>query len=59
MVVLKNNKKIQIAYVGGLHPKLKEEYVKVMEEIYQHNQTILIGYTKENREQIKKLNKNK
>ena len=37
----------------------KEEYVKVMEEIYQHNQTILIGYTKENREQIKKLNKNK
>ena len=59
MVVLKNNKKIQIAYVGGFHPKLKEEYVKVMEEIYQHNQTILIGYTKENREQIKKLNKNK
>lgn len=53
VIITKNKKKIQIAELGGIHPKAKNTYMKIMEEIHKKNQNILIGYTKENKKKIK------
>lgn len=55
MVITKDKKKIQVAELGGIHPKAKNTYIEIMEKIYEKNQNILVGYTKENKERIKDL----
>lgn len=55
MVVTKDKKKIQVAELNGAHPKLKDTYLEIMQMIYQKNQHIFVGYTKENQKQVKDL----
>lgn len=54
LIVFTNNKKrFLIAELNGIYPK--DYCLNIMKDIYEKNQNILIGYTKENKKQIKNL----
>lgn len=55
VVITRNKKKHYIADLSGLRPKIKDTYLDLMRDIYEKNQDILVGYTKENRKQAKDL----
>ncbi len=55
MVALLSRKKKKIAVLSGLSIKLKEQYSEIIQNIYQKNPSMLIGYTEENKQQAKDL----
>lgn len=55
IVIKKNKKKVNIARLSGIHPKSKDTFMEIMKEIYEKNQDILVGYTKENKQRVKDL----
>lgn len=54
-VITKDKRKFQIAGLSGIHPKMRNSYTEIMEHIYEKNQSMLVGYTKENQKQVKDL----
>lgn len=55
VVITKDRKKHNIADLSGFRSKIKDTYLDLMKNIYEKNQDILVGYTKENRKQAKDL----
>lgn len=53
VVVTKDKKKKMIAGIDGVHPKAKNTYVEIIGRIYDKNNNMLVGFTKENQKQIK------
>lgn len=55
VVITRDKKKHCIADLSGFRPKIKDTYLDLMRDIYEKNQDVLVGYTKENRKQAKDL----
>lgn len=57
IVITVNKKKYEIALLGGIKPKLKDTYTEIFNNIYNKNNDILIGFTKENKLRYKEFKK--
>lgn len=55
IAVTKNKKKFIIAELTGIHSKVKNTYLEIIKDIHNKNQSMLVGYTKENKKQVKNL----
>lgn len=55
IVITKDKKRFMVARLDGIRLKVWDIYSNIMKDIYEKNQDILIGYTKENKKQARDL----
>lgn len=55
VIVTKEKKNLKVSRLSGFHPKAKDTYMEIIHKIYEKNPSMLVGYTAENRKEVKNL----